>query len=403
MYGVPACEKERRCLRHGVIRPAQRQNPCITRASPAPCSPWTILLAGVIPFPYRPRRSPTLAPSPWNVDASGSWTASSNWSSNPSLPSAAVDDVTIDRPAGDFLISLTGSSQSISSLLTTERLSINNGTLTTATNFQFSNTLTLSTATLVGGTLIPGFGGVINLTNSIFDGVTLASNLTVTDTTLTIKNNLTLAGAVVSLSSVNSTSGIFASGPQSILGTGTITLDGVEQSINTKLSRLLLLDDWPRYHYSNKVPAAASCGLRFINQGTIATIGPHMLNIGLPFDPTFTNSGVLDIEPGATLRIDAATWNNPGGSIVMDGGAAGATLNFSGVLSTIGMNASASSFTGNTNITITGTINNTLSTFNLPANLSSGVTFNGGTITGPGLSIQGSPRRRHRRSHHDRA
>src|SRR4051812_40015844 len=61
-------------------------------------------------------------PVAWVPDADGAWTAAANWSSSPLLP-GANDDVTISL-AGDRLITLSGSSQSIRSLISDERVTI---------------------------------------------------------------------------------------------------------------------------------------------------------------------------------------------------------------------------------------------------------------------------------------
>src|SRR3954447_19520474 len=79
----------------------------------------------------------------WVPDADGAWITATNWSSNPALPGAA-DDVTINV-AGDRLITLTGgSTQTIKSLLSSERFALNNATLVIGTSAQFNNTLTIT-------------------------------------------------------------------------------------------------------------------------------------------------------------------------------------------------------------------------------------------------------------------
>src|SRR3954447_15932383 len=79
----------------------------------------------------------------WVPDADGAWITATNWSSTLALPGVA-DDVTINV-AGDRLITLTGgSTQTIKSLLSSERFALNNATLVIGTSAQFNNTLTIT-------------------------------------------------------------------------------------------------------------------------------------------------------------------------------------------------------------------------------------------------------------------
>src|SRR2546430_160698 len=61
----------------------------------------------------------------WNVDASGFWDTASNWSGG-SVPGSG-DDVVIDRPAGDFTVTVRSGSQSVQSLQSTEKLALTGG------------------------------------------------------------------------------------------------------------------------------------------------------------------------------------------------------------------------------------------------------------------------------------
>src|SRR5438477_10247303 len=82
------------------------------------------------------------APVSWVLDADGSWNTAANWSSSPALP-GATDDVTINRPLGNYLITLTSGTQSIHSLACEERLALSAGSLTLAAASQINNTLSI--------------------------------------------------------------------------------------------------------------------------------------------------------------------------------------------------------------------------------------------------------------------
>src|SRR5258706_11265738 len=96
----------------------------------------------------------------WVPDADGLWITATNWSSSPLLPGAG-DDVTISL-AGDRLITLSGgSTQTIKSLTSNERMLVSGSgtTLVVGTTAQLNNTLTLAGATLRGGAYTMSGGG----------------------------------------------------------------------------------------------------------------------------------------------------------------------------------------------------------------------------------------------------
>ncbi len=79
------------------------------------------------------------------------------------------------------------------------------------------------TGTLKGGTLELADGATLNVQNGTFDGVTLASDLIVDNTTLTLTNGLTLANrAKLTLGTAQSSSQMFYSGTQTLGGTGSL-------------------------------------------------------------------------------------------------------------------------------------------------------------------------------------
>ena len=166
----------------------------------------------------------------WTVDASGLWTTPSNWSSNPLLP-GPNDDVTIDRPSGNYTVTLSDSA-SIHSLLSAEPFTLYRGTLTTTATLQMNNTLSLTGSTLIGGTLSAGPGGVLaagpaSSTNgtTTLSGITLASPLTA-GAGLVILNNMTLSGGTLLLPTGSTGNTLSIPGSQVLSGLGTISLGG---------------------------------------------------------------------------------------------------------------------------------------------------------------------------------
>jgi GH25 family lysozyme M1 (1,4-beta-N-acetylmuramidase) len=93
-----------------------------------------------------------LVPALWKVDASGQWTTASNWNGNPDLP-APIDRVIIDRPAGDFLITLGAGSHSIRSLASAERFHFSGGSLVVQQYAHFTNSSTFSGGQLQSGSI----------------------------------------------------------------------------------------------------------------------------------------------------------------------------------------------------------------------------------------------------------
>ncbi len=84
----------------------------------------------------------------WAVDVSGEWHIGSNWA--PGLP-GVNDDVTIDRPAVNILVTMSQGAHTIRSLMSAERLTLTGGSiLSVAQASTITNTFTLSDAVLAG-------------------------------------------------------------------------------------------------------------------------------------------------------------------------------------------------------------------------------------------------------------
>ncbi|MDB5322378.1 MAG: hypothetical protein JWN40_4009 [Phycisphaerales bacterium] len=97
----------------------------------------------------------------WVKDADGSWAVASNWSSNPTLPTAN-DDVTINV-AGDRLMYVEGT-QWARNLTVSERFNLASGSyLNIGGVVRFDNVANLGSGTIRGGTLELGPNGVLTL------------------------------------------------------------------------------------------------------------------------------------------------------------------------------------------------------------------------------------------------
>lgn len=84
----------------------------------------------------------------WGVDVSGEWHIGGNWL--PGLP-GVNDDVTIDRPAVNILVTVSQGAHAVRSLMSAERLTVTGGaTLSVAQASSITNTFTLADGVLGG-------------------------------------------------------------------------------------------------------------------------------------------------------------------------------------------------------------------------------------------------------------
>jgi GH25 family lysozyme M1 (1,4-beta-N-acetylmuramidase) len=91
-----------------------------------------------------------LVPAMWMTDTSGEWTTAAKWNSATYLP-AAKDRVIISRPAGDYTVTLSSGAQSIRSLQLNEHLIVNGGSL--AVEQYINSNVTTNTITVNNGTV----------------------------------------------------------------------------------------------------------------------------------------------------------------------------------------------------------------------------------------------------------
>ena len=158
-----------------------------------------------------------LVPAIWLANNSGQWTTAGNWNANPDLP-GPDDRVIIDRPAGDYLISLGAGSHAIKSLGSSERFLMDAGSLAVAQYANFNNT-----ATFAGGHFSSG---------SLMNNAALAQTA----------GTVVVAGPVVGSGSLTVTGGQFnarsISQPHlTVGGTGVVRLAGADVA-----SRVATLD-----------------------------------------------------------------------------------------------------------------------------------------------------------------
>src|SRR5687768_12001683 len=125
-----------------------------------------------------------LVPALWRVDASGQWTVAGNWNGNPDLPQP-IDRAIIDRPAGDFLVTLGAGSHAVRSLASSERFLMEAGTLAVQQYAQFNNAATFTGGRLSGGSLINNAHLTVSGNGSISTGAVRGSgSITMTGGTL---------------------------------------------------------------------------------------------------------------------------------------------------------------------------------------------------------------------------
>jgi fibronectin-binding autotransporter adhesin len=300
----------------------------------------------------------------WLYGGDGDWNTASNWSSDPSLP-GVNDDVIISQP-GLVTVSLSSGTAAIHSLVTSETLGIQGGTLSLAADSQISGMLQLVSGSLIrnGNLTISGdflwAGG--SMTGSGNTSLTAGSNTTIfggslvqeldnagyvtmTGQTPTVVPVLNFAGgtfnnlaggtfeyndAVTSSATilVGKNTDIFNNAGEfnfSSLGNKTIGVQfNNSGALNVYSGNLVLSQGGANSGVINLLPGAALNGINFINRGTVNIQGNGSLSS--PFAGTNasdgkiniasglvtlqsngTNSGEINIAPDASLTLDGIT------------------------------------------------------------------------------------------------
>jgi len=313
----------------------------------------------------------------WDGGGDGrSWGDAANWSGN-ALPTKD-DDVIIDLATLDPVIEIrTGNDIAIKSLTSNERITMTGGTLEVSEVAYFTQNFTLSGGTLKNGIWdkLENTQFVVSGSTAIFDGVTVGDVTISHNTTLTVVNGLTLAGAL------NIGDGIYTSvvtfvGTQTLGGTGTVNLNS---NLNGRRIRV---------EGTEETPAVLTVGENVRITGTTA----YSKSIE-SMNGRIVNYGTIESEEG-TLTLSAEVENH--GTIQSSGGTMNVQSTVDNMQGEILCHAGTLNFSGNANV-IGGVIDRIDGTVNVGGNTAifDGVTVGdvtvGGTLTVVnGLTLSGT-------------
>ena len=312
----------------------------------------------------------------WNTTTAptgGDWDTPGNWVGG--VVPTASDNVVINLTSSRTVTHSTGANDAALSVTTSSNVILSGGTLTVTGTVEVSSGSTLS---LQGGTLADATmtgGSTLTLTNSggsLTGGVTIAAgatldatqNITGSQDYAYVSGGLTLNGAINLGNASGSVYGdlYFENGPQTLSGTGTVTL-------GTSTSNYLKA-------YGPNTAATLTIGSGITVQGGSGTVG------GYYSTDSIVNNGTITSASGQTLTIQGSNWVN-NGTITANG----ATVNLGGSFTTAALGSFSAS--GST-VNLTGTLNNANTTFTLSPAIGAwkldGGTINGGTITSTGGS-----------------
>jgi len=225
---------------------------------------------------------------------------------------------------------------------------------------------------------------LIDIGNATLDNVTLDIDLTIGNArTLTILNDLTLGGInnpspTITIASTGSSTRLrFNSVDATLGGTGTILLQDNASNNNfidqNSATSTLTIGAGITIHGRGTIGQNSSS--RAINNlGSIIADSGTLIVTGV----NWTNNNILRAD-GGTLTL-AGSWTNNGTLSVINSG----VLNLGGTFSTAGVGSLINDGTGTTNLT--GTLDNTASTFTLDDTTGS-LHFNGGTIQNGTITV----------------
>ena len=268
----------------------------------------------------------------WNVDASGAWETASNWTDN--LVPAAGDVVVIDRPAGNFVVTIGASTAAVASLLAKESLNV------------------FSTLTVNGEA---AFSGGVNLSGTLTGtgNATLGSPMTWTSGLIQLAGGLeVLAGRTVSFPGNGQTRVLINS---SLVNHGTIDMPTGTALMGQGTVAVTNAADGLWTVGDSTLTTNGGGALTFVNAGTLRkTAGTGTFTLAGLF--AYSNTGTLDIQSGV-LQVTSPSGLVNSGQVALAAGtnfwtdlvtfAAGTTFSGSGTLS---MNGTT---TVPTNLTIT--------------------------------------------------
>ncbi len=248
----------------------------------------------------------------WSVDADGTWGDPGNWSGG--VVPGPADTVTIDRPGGDYTVTVASGSRSAAMIVSTEALVIDGGSLTVNGTVQVSNTFALQGGTLAGATVLPGTGGeglsASNSSQNHLDGVTLEANLDLTGGgVVRIENGLVL-NAAATLD--NNGRMAFEGGQQALSGTGSVTLgpSGTPRLVFDGTGSLTV---GPQITVSGQGVVGGAYYVAgtdsLINHGTILADAGAGETLEIQAD-WFRNERTVRSLSGSTLRVSSQSWTN---------------------------------------------------------------------------------------------
>ena len=241
----------------------------------------------------------------------------------------------------------------------------------------------MDNGTIVGGTVAQTGGATLGLLSGTLNGVAVTgpTGLTVTGT-LSVINGISVAAGTISL---NRQSNLYLDGTSltldnlAVTATGTFTtvyLNG-NPSVSGGPGTYTM---GPQGTLSGPLTVKdSSYANTLVNDGTInGNSSAGALTIANAY---FTNAGLAEATGGGSLFIDAAGWNNSGGTIVA---ASRGTVDLGGTFTTAGLAINGSGGTVN----VTGTANNAGGTLTLTP-VTGNLVLSGGTILGGTLAQSG--------------
>ena len=355
---------------------------------------------------------------PLNLPASQTWTVASNQTLNVTGTISAPGTVSLSLAGGG---TLAWSGPNTNNGLVT----VNTGTLLVNGNsLACTNTVTVSSNAILGGTGTNGGSVVLNVGGQLAPGglssvgtLTLTNNLTLNGSTLffalatnapttndlvAIGNRLTVNGAnsvILSVSSMipagNYTLMTFAGG---YTGTGTFTLGGSmtnNASLQLNANSLVLqvgtggiyvfTDTWKGY-------ASGTWNTSALNWTNGSPIVPYQDNDAVIFDDTLArNSIISNTTPGAVVSPGSMTFNNNLTNYTIKANIGGTNLLIKSGTATVALTGT-NTYTGNTTInggtlvvTNGGTINSPLATLNIGAQAGAAGTL---TLSNSAITVQ---------------
>jgi hypothetical protein len=318
----------------------------------------------------------------WIDPGSGFWTDAFRWSTSPDLP-GPTDDVTIDVPDADILVTVKQDVQFINSLLSNDGLTIESGGLSVAADSTVNGAFTLSGGVLkgAGNFTLNGPSTWTNFTSMEGTGKTIVSatgTLTISPGTFT----KTLARSIDNFGAMTFTGdNIFSS------------IAMRDATITNKEGATFTVDNASNAFFFGDLGTNV-----FLNNGTFIKSGTAAVTFGgvqsLPV--SFVNAGQVNVQAGTVILQTGATHTghfsiSSGATLQFEGGhvfAAGSDVTGAGNLmfNSAGMNVSDGIFNVSGMVTFAGAVN----TFNAPFTAGSLFVPNGGTLTFNNVTTLGS-------------